>query len=619
MLEQVTAEDKKTYAATSAFLCMVFASESLGIRLEAKIVSSADGCKCCLSDACFRAMQAVHAEAGVAIVEPLKKSVAASKEVPPVMGNFTRTKKGRRVMVQEMRKLIWTDGVKFPAQPILDPTTDIIHSQAQLFQSVCAPFQYALSTRASSEALAREPRLATELEPGTTVLSVDGVGAYDHISRAAVFEGLRRDERLEPLIPYVRLFYGCQSTYLFHDAAGEAHVVEQAEGGEQGDPLMPGLFAVGVHGALLAASADLQPGKSLSAFLDDTYVTSHPNRTTAVFQIIRASLKRHANIDLHSGKTRAWNAAGVEPPGLRELLGERPNDPPTWVGDPGLAPERRGFMVLGTPLGSAAYVQAALRSKRQEHDLLLDTIPGVPDLQSAWLLLLLCGATRSNYLLRVLTPDETLEFASEHDTAVIWCLADLLANDQPLQLDPLACDGRTCRWRWAGLVSGRQPLGGGRHTGRFGLTLFLRCRGAAHRLWRMLAIGMTTSLYSPLALQHLPGRHLSCDLDPASRALLLSQAGPGGPRAVVALPTAPEFRLSSECMRVLLLRHLRASLPHAPRQCRCGGRLDALGDHPSACPTAGVLGPRGAPLERAAARVCREAGARVASNAYCVT
>ena len=34
----------------------------------------------------------------------------------------------------------------------------------------------------------------------------------------------------------------------------------------------------------------------------------------------------------------------------------------------------------------------------------------------------------------------------------------------------------------------------------------------------------------------------------------------------------------------------------------------------SACPTAGVLGPRGAPLERAAARVYREAGARVANN-----
>ena len=54
--------------------------------------------------------------------------------------------------------------------------------------------------------------------------------------------------------------------------------------------------------------------------------------------------------------------------------------------------------------------------------------------------------------------------------------------------------------------------------------------------------------------------------------------------------------------------------PHAPRHCRCGGLLDALGDQRTACPTAGVLSPRGAPLERAAARVCREAGSRVANN-----
>ena len=39
-----------------------------------------------------------------------------------------------------------------------------------------------------------------------------------------------------------------------------------------------------------------------------------------------------------------------------------------------------------------------------------------------------------------------------------------------------------------------------------------------------------------------------------------------------------------------------------------------MGDHRTACPTAGVLSPRGTPLERAAAQVCREAGARVASN-----
>ena len=57
-------------------------------------------------------------------------------------------------------------------------------------------------------------------------------------------------------------------------------------------------------------------------------------------------------------------------------------------------------------------------------------------------------------------------------------------------------------------------------------------------------------------------------------------------------------------------------LPHAHRRCRCGGMLDVFGDHRAACPVTGVLGPRGAPLERAAARVCREGGARVATNVF---
>ena len=104
---------------------------------------------------------------------------------------------------------------------------------AGAFQSACAPFQYALSTRAGTEALSRALRLTTELQPRATVLSVDGVGAYDHISRAAMFEGLRGDGGLRALIPFVRMFYGVQSTYMFYDANGRGHDVIQAEGGEQ--------------------------------------------------------------------------------------------------------------------------------------------------------------------------------------------------------------------------------------------------------------------------------------------------------------------------------------------------------------------------------------------------
>ena len=46
---------------------------------------------------------------------------------------------------------------------------------AGAFQAACAPFQYALRTRAGAESLAPAVRAATELDAHTTVLSIDGV------------------------------------------------------------------------------------------------------------------------------------------------------------------------------------------------------------------------------------------------------------------------------------------------------------------------------------------------------------------------------------------------------------------------------------------------------------
>ena len=70
-------------------------------------------------------------------------------------------------------------------------------------------------------------------------------------------------------VPFVRQFYGQPSEYLWYDGHGVAHSIFQAEGGEQGDPLMPGLFSVGQHPALLAAQAQLLPHEALFDFVDD--------------------------------------------------------------------------------------------------------------------------------------------------------------------------------------------------------------------------------------------------------------------------------------------------------------------------------------------------------------
>ena len=118
--------------------------------------------------------------------------------------------------------------------------------------------------------------------------------------------------------------------------------------------------------------------------------------------------------------------------------------------------------------------------------------------------------------------------------------------------------------------------------------------GEPLRGWQRLAAAAGDERALELHLSHL---------DAASRALLLSQAGPHAARAL----TSPQFR-------VILLRRLRLALPVAPRACACRGRLDPLGGHRAACANAGVLASRALPLERAVARVCQETGAGVARN-----
>ena len=59
-------------------------------------------------------------------------------------------------------------------------------------EKATTPFQYALSTRAGCECIARAIQAMTDANPHCTVLSLNGIGAYDTISRRAMLSGLVR-------------------------------------------------------------------------------------------------------------------------------------------------------------------------------------------------------------------------------------------------------------------------------------------------------------------------------------------------------------------------------------------------------------------------------------------
>ena len=102
---------------------------------------------------------------------------------------------------------------------------------AKQAEKATAPFQYALSTKAGCECIAHIVQSLTDVDSNATVVSIDGVGAYDLISRNSMLRGLLRMENGDQILPCVRCFCGKPSTYLWEDELGETQHIPQGEGG----------------------------------------------------------------------------------------------------------------------------------------------------------------------------------------------------------------------------------------------------------------------------------------------------------------------------------------------------------------------------------------------------
>ena len=205
-----------------------------------------------------------------------------------------------------------------------------------------------MRTRAGTDALAFALRTATDKDPNAVILSLDGIGAYDHVQRRAMLGKLHATPELQTLLPFVRLFYGEASEYLWTDDGGTTHHIPQGEGGEQGDPLMSALYALGQHDGLEAGARQLHPDDFVVAYLDDLYVRTTRERAEAAYDAVTTAVQSHAGVKTNTGKLRAWSRAGGPPP--RGCPAEH------WTADKDDA--QNGVRILGTPLGAPAYTAA---------------------------------------------------------------------------------------------------------------------------------------------------------------------------------------------------------------------------------------------------------------------
>ena len=300
----------------------------------------------------------------------------------------------------------------------------------------------------------------TEENPTTTVMSIDGIGAFDLVSRKAMLQALMSIESGSAAILFVRMFYGQASTYLWEDNEGHVHRIEQGEGGEQGS----------------AIQGSLDDEERLLAFHDDLYVvTPDPDRLQVLYGTVQRELWAHSRIRINEGKTQVWNSGGVRP-GFCDTLERiaRVTDPEAlvWRGSR-LPTEQLGIRVLGTPLGRDDFVARHLQECLRSHQVLLDRIPEVTDVQSAWVLLLYCASARANYMLRVVRPELVEDFAVGHDLGLWTCLCRLLNVNPdnnsakviagiPLSLGGLGLTRHSAFWAsWAdslSMIKARHPV-----------------------------------------------------------------------------------------------------------------------------------------------------------------
>ena len=323
--------------------------------------------------------------------------------------------------------------------------------------------------------------------------------------------------------------------------------------------------------------------------------------------------------------------------------------------------------MLGTPLGTREYVAAHATSRVTEERRLLQLLPRLPDLQPAWLILLLCAVPRANHLLRTTPPTQAQAYAATHDEAVWETLAQFLGEAQlqdQLTQARAALPGRlgglgltsarltspAAYWAaWADaleVLRQRRPVETLRLVAELergaqaaapclqeaaAAATLLEEEGLARPTWMELANGARPPQPDPeeadwgewphgwqywaarartntlLTAQVLPR------LQPPERALLRSQSGPGAATWLTALPTEAGTTFPSHLLQVALRRRLRLPLPPRSRWCGHGGlpgcrqQVDPLGDHAAACPRTGLLQRRARPLEHAWTRVAREA------------
>ena len=101
---------------------------------------------------------------------------------------------------------------------------------AQEFRDATSPYNFGLASHSGTEAVVHLIRALADENPYLVLTKKTGIGAFDHVLRASMLEGLLGLPTAHRLLPYVRMHYGTPSHHVWIDDAALPHDIRQGGG-----------------------------------------------------------------------------------------------------------------------------------------------------------------------------------------------------------------------------------------------------------------------------------------------------------------------------------------------------------------------------------------------------
>ena len=449
------------------------------------------------------------------------------------------------------------------------------------------PLQLGVGVRGGCEAIVHAVSSLMSSSPSSScwTLQLDFSNAFNNISRVSMFAQFR--QHIPPLAAWMESCFSCQP--LLH--LGRDSILSCC-GVQQGDPLGPLGFALTLQPFIEKIKAEV-PGLSLNAwYIDDGTLVGSPEDLAVALRIVE---EEGPALGLHVNHSKS----------LLFIPPDADASQSTLLADIPIA--RRGFTLLGCPIGPPEFCEEALGARLQKLKASLGVLCEMGDAQLESTLLRSCLALpKVSFVFRACPPSHLYHFSSEFDTSMRRTLESIIGG-------PVS--------DWSCLKSTLPSSRGGlnlRSASRHAPAAFLSSYAASlplverilgqhpgpspHTTAAVSALANAAAMPEWLSLEDIDvpvrQRHLSLAIDEASHHLLQSSAPTIRSRALAlstSLPHAGDWlnvvpspslglRLQDREFRCSLRYWLGVPLHNCPYPCpECRGTADIFGDHQVGC------------------------------------